>query len=129
MEMPRMSSMDKRSDIKIVSVVCDTTAYELNMKKPKPMKRLPPNWAERLTIDDVDEILEHFRIQHDRYTNGFVAVWNNEQIAPWPKQAAIVAQRLTLWAHVRAEKLSGHRVQSILDTQRYQDDANRGQAL
>ena len=124
--------MDTRPDIKILSVVCTTTAIErarLNMKKPKPMKRLPRNWAERLTIGDVDEILEHFRIQHERYTNGFVSVWNDERIAPWPKQAAIVVQRLSLWAHVRAEKLMGHRVQSILDTQRYQDDANRGQAL
>jgi len=76
------------------------------------MKRLPPNWANKLTCADVDEILAHFREQEQSYRHGTAT------LPPWPERVPLMISRIALWTHVRAAKMEGQSVQHILNDER-----------
>ena len=76
------------------------------------MKRLPPNWANKLTCADVDEILAHFREQEQSCRHGTAT------LPAWPEQVPLMISRIALWTRVRAAKMEGLPVQHMLNNAR-----------
>jgi len=95
------------------------------MMKRKPMKRLPADWGDRLTLSDVDEILNHFRDAECRYLaklNGdasdgalFADDLTETERRVYDHSVDVVRKRLVMWGEIREMKLRGERVQDILN--------------
>ncbi len=76
------------------------------------MKGLPPNWGNKLTCAEVDEILAHFREQEQSCQHGTAT------LPAWPEQVPLLISRIALWTRVRAAKMEGLPVQHMLNDAR-----------
>jgi hypothetical protein len=80
--------------------------------KPKPF-RLPRNWADKLSVDDVREILKHWQSR--------VAYWEWQLLMDEPaeRDLRICQARVRLWMAVLDRRQSGQPCQELLDACRH----------
>ena len=72
--------------------------------------RLPRNWADLLSVSEVDAIIKHW--------NSMLGYWEWQELMQTPNVArdiAIVKSRVALWQEVLKRKQAGETCQDLID--------------
>lgn len=83
--------------------------------KTRTMKRLPPNWGDKLTLGDIDWTIAHFQTCVADYTEMLTHPFKSDADRTLAtKSLPIVRSRLALWQQCRALKVSGQSIMPLL---------------